>query len=253
MQFQPLVDALRDVVLGQQVIHADETPVQMLAPGSKKTHRLYVWAYATSQFCETAAVVYDFSPGGAGEHARNFLQDWRGKLVGDDFGGYKASFELGVTEIGCLARARRKFFELHATNKSMLAEQRSNHVSESARTMTVQRAMNRFNLHREYPAACLHAVKLSAYVSGTLLRSLSTIADVKLSNPPWVNFNRQGGSVFNQRQQSGDMQGAHGYYNDNYFAPFFTNLSGAERDVYYAKFNATNEWINSLELMYNVE
>ncbi|RMV29338.1 hypothetical protein ALP12_200314 [Pseudomonas savastanoi pv. phaseolicola] len=48
VQLQPLVDALRDVVLGHQVIHADETPVQMLAPGSKKTHRSYVWAYATN-------------------------------------------------------------------------------------------------------------------------------------------------------------------------------------------------------------
>ncbi|RMT35654.1 Protein TnpC1 [Pseudomonas syringae pv. spinaceae] len=101
MQLQPLVDALRDVVLGQQVIHADETPVQMLAPGSKKTHRSYVWAYATSQFSDSAAVVYDFSPSRAGEHARNFLQGWKGKLVCDDFGGYKASFELGVTEITC--------------------------------------------------------------------------------------------------------------------------------------------------------
>ena len=123
VQLQPLVDALRDVVIGQQVVHADETPVQMLAPGSKKTHRSYVWAYATSQFCETAAVVYDFSPSRAGEHARNFLQGWKGKLVCDDFGGYKASFELGVTEIGCMAHARRKFFELHVTNKSQLAEQ----------------------------------------------------------------------------------------------------------------------------------
>ena len=123
VQLQPLVDALRDVVIGQQVVHADETPVQMLAPGSKKTQRSYVWAYATSQFCETAAAVYDFSPSRAGEHARNFLQGWKGKLVCDDFGGYKASFELGVTEICCMAHARRKFFELHATNKSQIAEQ----------------------------------------------------------------------------------------------------------------------------------
>ena len=123
VQLQPLVDALRDVVLEQQVIHADETPVQMLMPGTKKTHRSYVWAYATSQFCKTAAVVYDFSPSRAGEHARNFLQDWKGKLVCDDFGGYKTSFSLGVIEIGCMAHARRKFFELHATNKSTLAEQ----------------------------------------------------------------------------------------------------------------------------------
>jgi hypothetical protein len=48
VQLQPLVDALRDVVLGQQVIHADETPVQMLMPGTKKTHRSYVSAYATA-------------------------------------------------------------------------------------------------------------------------------------------------------------------------------------------------------------
>ena len=123
VQLQPLVDALREIVLGQQVIHADETPVQMLIPGTKKTHRSYVWAYATSQFSDLAAVVYDFSPSRAGEHARNFLNDWKGKLVCDDFGGYKASFELGVTEIGCMAHARRKFFELHATNKSTLAEQ----------------------------------------------------------------------------------------------------------------------------------
>lgn len=33
---QPLVDALPDVVLGLHVVHADETPVQTLAPGTKK-------------------------------------------------------------------------------------------------------------------------------------------------------------------------------------------------------------------------
>ena len=70
VQLQLLVDALRDVVLGQQVIHGDQTPVQMLMPGTKKTHRSYVWAYATSQFSDVAAVVYDFSPSRAGEHAR---------------------------------------------------------------------------------------------------------------------------------------------------------------------------------------
>ena len=123
VQLQPLVDALREVVLTHGVVHADETPVQVLMPGAKKTHRGYVWAYATTASADISAVVYDFSPSRSGEHARNFLQDWKGKLVCDDFGGYKASFALGVTEIGCMAHARRKFFDLHATNKSTLAEQ----------------------------------------------------------------------------------------------------------------------------------
>ena len=122
-QLQPLVDALREAVLAQRVVHADETPVQMLAPGQNKTHRAYVWAYCTTPFSALKAVVYDFSPSRAGEHARNFLGTWNGKLVCDDFAGYKAGFERGITEIGCMAHARRKFFDLHVAIKSQLAEQ----------------------------------------------------------------------------------------------------------------------------------
>ena len=81
VQLQPLVDALREAVLAQRVVHADETPVQMPAPGEKKTHRAYVWAYCTTPFSALKAVVYDFSPSRTGEHARNFLGTWNGKLV----------------------------------------------------------------------------------------------------------------------------------------------------------------------------
>ena len=123
VQLQPLVDALRDAVLTQRVVHADETPVQMLAPGEKKTHRA-VWAYCTTPYSALKAVVYDFSPSRAGVHARNFLGTWNGKLVCDDFAGYKASFDLGIIEIGCMAHARRKFFDLHVANKSQLPNKR---------------------------------------------------------------------------------------------------------------------------------
>lgn len=123
VQLQALVDALREAVLAQRVVHADETPVQMLAPGEKKTHRAYVWAYCTTPFSALKAVVYDFSLSRAGEHARNFFGTWNGKLVCDDFAGYKAGFEKGMIEIGCMAHARRKFFDLHVANKSQLAEQ----------------------------------------------------------------------------------------------------------------------------------
>ena len=39
----------------------------------------------------------------------------------DDFAGYKASFGQGITEIGCMAHARRKFYDLHAANQSQIA------------------------------------------------------------------------------------------------------------------------------------
>ena len=66
------------------------------------------------------------------EQARNFPQGWRGKLVCDDSSRYKACFELGVTEIVCMAHARRKFFERQATNESTLAEQALRHLNDGA-------------------------------------------------------------------------------------------------------------------------
>ena len=123
VHLQPLADALRDAILAHRVVHADETPVQMLQPGNKKTHRAYLWAYAPGAFEDLKAVVYDFTEGRSGEYARQFLGDWKGSLVCDDYGGYKASFAQGITEVGCMAHARRKFFDLHASSKSQLAEQ----------------------------------------------------------------------------------------------------------------------------------
>nr|WP_296449008.1 IS66 family transposase [Rhodoferax sp. UBA5149] len=130
VQLQPLVDALKQEILSHSVLHADETPVAMLKPGNKKTHRAYLWAYAPGTFEDLKAVVYDFCETRAGEHARAFLGDWKGGLVCDDFAGYKASFCLGVTEVGCMAHARRKFFDLHVSNKSQIAAQALQYITE---------------------------------------------------------------------------------------------------------------------------
>lgn len=131
VQLQPLVDALAAELLRQPVLHADETPVAMLKPGHGKTHRAYLWSYCTTPFNPINAVVFDFAESRAGQHVRDFLglpgtQDkpgWQGKLVTDDFSGYKACFELGVTEVGCMAHARRKFHELWANHGSQVGEQ----------------------------------------------------------------------------------------------------------------------------------
>ena len=127
VRLQPLVDALKTKILGHRVLHADETPVAMLKPGEGKTHRAYLWAYAPGAFESIKAVVYDFCESRSGEHARRFLghgtdKAWKGNLTCDDFSGYKALIASGVTEVGCLAHARRKFFDLHAANQSQIAE-----------------------------------------------------------------------------------------------------------------------------------
>jgi len=130
VELQPLVDALRDELLTHTVLHADETPVAMLAPGKKQTHRAYVWAYAATRFAPVQGVVYDFRPTRSGKEVRSFLADWKGNLVCDDFSGYKASFSNGVIEIGCMAHARRKFHELHVANKSQIAQQALEYIRQ---------------------------------------------------------------------------------------------------------------------------
>jgi transposase len=118
---QPLADALKTELLRQPVLHADETPVAMLNPGAGKTHRAYLWAYGTTAFAGLPGVLYDFTDSRAGRHAKDFLGDWRGTLVCDDYSGYKDLFATGVTEAGCLAHARRKFFDLHTQQQSPVA------------------------------------------------------------------------------------------------------------------------------------
>ena len=132
VQLEPLAEALKAELMKCQVLHADETPVAMLAPGKGKTQRAYLWAYAAAISEPISAVVYDFAPGRSGEHARAFLGHdperrerdqvpWKGHLVCDDYSGYKALFDAGVVEVGCMAHARRKFVELHEANKSSIA------------------------------------------------------------------------------------------------------------------------------------
>src|SRR5579871_2126928 len=120
---QPLVDALKAQLLTRSVLHADETPVPMLKPGLKRTHRAYLWSYSSSEYDEVPAVIYDFAESRSGQHARDFLGGWQGKLVCDDYSGYKALFEHGVIEVGCMAHARRKFHDLYANHRSELAEE----------------------------------------------------------------------------------------------------------------------------------
>ncbi len=123
VKLEPLIEAMKALLLTRTVLHADETPVPMLKPGLGRTHRAYLWSYSTSEYDEPQIVVYDFADSRGGVHAREFLGSWSGKLVCDDYSGYKALFERGVIEVGCMAHARRKLHDLYANHRSDIAEE----------------------------------------------------------------------------------------------------------------------------------
>jgi transposase len=125
---QPLAERLGERLLQRNILHADETPVPQLDPGKGKTKRAYLWAYRSNDLDDKhdpPIVVFDYQPNRSGAHAQHFLRHWRGSLMVDDFVGYKQLFarERGITELGCMAHARRKFFDLFAANSHPIAGQ----------------------------------------------------------------------------------------------------------------------------------
>lgn len=149
---QPLVDALRAELHRCSVLHADETPVQMLAPGKGKTQSAYLFAYRRGEIDEPPIIVYDFAVNRSGANARRFLADYGGALVVDDYAGYKHLFQsTPMRELGCWAHARRKFFELHEANQSTLAAEALTRIGalyeieRDAKTMTAEQR----HVHRQ--------------------------------------------------------------------------------------------------------
>jgi transposase len=124
-QLQPLAQALREHLTAQAVLHADETPIKLLSPGSGSTATAYAWVIRSSDLETTArGVVYEFCNSRQGQHAANLLEGFQGSLVCDDYAGYKALFkQQKINEAGCWAHARRKFFEAHKLNQSEIAKE----------------------------------------------------------------------------------------------------------------------------------
>ena len=128
---QPLADRLAELLRERSCLHADETPVRQLDPGSGKTKHAYLWAYRSNALDDgPSVVVFDYQTSRAGAHARAFLEHWHGHLMVDDYAGYKALFTAGPTELACLAHIRRKFFDVHAASGSPVAEEALRRIAQ---------------------------------------------------------------------------------------------------------------------------
>jgi transposase len=124
----PLVIALRREVLSGNVLHGDDTPVPVLAPGLGKTKTGRLWTYVRDgRPCDSKqppAAVFFYSPDRKGAHPQTHLKGFKGILHADGYAGFNAVFDGGqVTEAACWAHVRRKFFEEHAAHQSPLARE----------------------------------------------------------------------------------------------------------------------------------
>jgi transposase len=114
--------------LASDVLHGDDTPVPVLAPGSGKTRTGRLWTYVRDgrpYGSDVApACVFFYSPDRKGEHPQGHFKNFKGILHADGYAGFNAIFETGtVTEAACWAHVRRKFFDVHAVSGSPLAKE----------------------------------------------------------------------------------------------------------------------------------
>jgi hypothetical protein len=109
----PVVDAMKGSVLDSHVVQTDDTGITVLdANHQNGSRRSFLWAYVGDR----DEVVFDFTQGRGREGPRTFLGDYRGYLQADAYSGYDVIFQKGtVTEVGCWAHARRRFFDAHET------------------------------------------------------------------------------------------------------------------------------------------
>jgi hypothetical protein len=119
----PLVEAIRVHVMSATKLHADDTPVPVLAPGNGKTKTGRLWTYVRDDRpCgDTAppAVWFAYSPDRKGENPQQHLKLYRGALQADAYAGFQNLYEGGrIVEAACWAHARRKFYEIHIAHAS---------------------------------------------------------------------------------------------------------------------------------------
>ncbi len=113
----PVVEHLRKELMKRDIIHCDETPVQVLKEEGKKPQtKSYMWLYRTGNDGKAPIILYDYQPSRNGDHAATYLKDFQGYVHSDGYSGYNKL--IGITRIGCWAHLRRKFVEAIPAKKS---------------------------------------------------------------------------------------------------------------------------------------
>ena len=108
---EPIYNELKRQLVKRNVLHADETTLQVLKePGKTAQSKSYMWLYRTSGDAEHPIVLYDYQPDRKAKRPQEFIRDFKGYLHADGYEGYH-KLPAQITIVGCWAHLRRKFDE----------------------------------------------------------------------------------------------------------------------------------------------
>lgn len=114
---RPLYQRLKDILVQQPALHADETPLNVVKEDRDKC---YMWVYCSGtdgpdtphpmyKTPLTPIVLYEFQKTRQATHPKTFLNDYSGYLHADGYAGYE---QTDTQLVGCWAHARRKFMDI---------------------------------------------------------------------------------------------------------------------------------------------
>ena len=130
-----LAEAVGRHVMAGAAIHADDTPVNVLAPGTGRTKTGRLWVYLRDERDWAGnphpAAFYRFTPDRKGRWPRDHLKDFTGWLHADGYAGFEDLYRRGqIKEVACLAHIRRKFYDIHVAQGSGLAKEALERIAE---------------------------------------------------------------------------------------------------------------------------
>ena len=109
LYFEPIWKRMRKKLLEEEILHADETTLQVLQePGRKAQSKSYMWLYRTGKEASQQLILYDYQETREAKHPKAFLEGFKGYLHTDGYSGYH-NLSPDIRVVGCLAHARRNF------------------------------------------------------------------------------------------------------------------------------------------------
>ena len=134
--FSLVYDWMKDVLLKQPVVQADEMTLKVNRDGRKAGSSSYMWVYITGEHDDSGKkiVLYDYCRTRSTEHLREFLSSYKGILVSDGYQSYHTfSKEQSLTSAGCWTHCRRRFVNaIKAAQKDLPEEALKNSIAYQA-------------------------------------------------------------------------------------------------------------------------
>jgi len=108
----PVVEKLREELLKEKYLHADETPVQVLnVDGNKNTAKSYMWVYSTSENSENGIRIFRYATGRSRENAKDFLKGFKGYLHTDAYSSYGKVEDIHHCLCWAHVRSRKLYYQ----------------------------------------------------------------------------------------------------------------------------------------------